>query len=470
MCTRYITCCTNLTTVTIPDSVTTIGDDAFWGCASLTSVTIPDSVTAIGKGAFKYCDSLTDLYITDANTWCKISFGDNYANPARYAEKVHILDASGNEVTDVVLDRTVTEIPVFAFNNCTNLTSVTIPDSVTSIGMNAFSWCDSLTSVTIPDSVTTIGDDAFRGCNGLTSVTIPDSVTTIGGCTFMGCIGLTSVTIPSSVTTIGDYAFLDCYSLADVYYMGTEAQWEQIEIGYRIGLTNDEIHFVQIPENGWLALDGKWYYYENGVKKIGWLELSGTKYYLDATGVMVTGEYTIAGKVHKFSSGGKWLGEKKPAKTGWVQDGTDWYYYQNGVKKTGWVEVSSKWYYLDANGVMQTGWLQLGNTKYYLRGSGAMVTGQFTIEGVVHKFSSGGKWLGEVQKPAKTGWAQESGVWYYYQNGTKVTGWLELSGTKYYLDETGAMVTGEYTIEDVVYKFSAGGKLLGVVQSTQISA
>ena len=151
----------------IPDSVTTIGDRAFYGCSGLTSVTIPNSVTTIGDNAFSFCRGLTSVTIPNSVTM----IGDN------------------------------------AFYFCSGLTSVTIPNSVTYIGDYAFYGCTGLTSITIPNSVTTIGDWAFSFCSGLTSVTIPNSVTTIGDGAFLGCSGLTSVTIPNSVTKIGDNAF-----------------------------------------------------------------------------------------------------------------------------------------------------------------------------------------------------------------------------------------------------------------------
>ncbi|MBQ6936490.1 MAG: leucine-rich repeat domain-containing protein [Clostridia bacterium] len=117
----------DLTTITIPDSVTSIGYSAFSGCTNLTTITIPDSVTSIGNFAFIECTNLTTITIPDSVT----SIGD------------------------------------FAFSECTNLTTITIPDSVTSIGDGAFSWCENLTSITIPDSVTSIGDLAFDGCENL---------------------------------------------------------------------------------------------------------------------------------------------------------------------------------------------------------------------------------------------------------------------------------------------------------------
>ena len=136
----------------IPDSVTSIGDYAFYNCSSLTSVTIPNSVTSIGSSAFAWCESLTSVTIPDS------------------------VNSIGN----------------YAFHDCTSLASVTIPNSVMSIGSGAFYNCYSLTSVTIPDSVTSIGEYAFFWCTDLTSVTIGDSVTSIGSCAFYYCDSLTS--------------------------------------------------------------------------------------------------------------------------------------------------------------------------------------------------------------------------------------------------------------------------------------
>ena len=191
------------TSITIPNSVTFIGDYAFSGCDGLTSITIPNSVTSIGKSAFVYCSRLTTLNF-------------NAINCQDFEAYYNYYPFSGTSLTTVNIGDSVQRIPANFVRGCSGLTSVTIPNSVTSIGDNAFLRCSSLTSVTIPNSVTSIGGGAFFGCSGLTSVTIPNSVTSIGGGAFYGCSGLTSITIPNSVTSIGEQAFRDCSGLTSV--------------------------------------------------------------------------------------------------------------------------------------------------------------------------------------------------------------------------------------------------------------
>ena len=214
--------CTGLTSVTIPDSVTSIGSDAFYNCTGLTSVTIPDSVTSIDSLAFSHCTGLTSITIPDS----------------------------------------VTSIGGSAFYGCTGLTSIKIPDSVTSIGGGAFSGCAGLTSVTIPNSVTSIGSSAFSGCTGLTSITIPDSVTSIGYRAFYNCTGLTSVTIGKGVTSIGYESFYDCNNIQDIYITDIAA-WCNISglgnlMGYgasnkKLYINNQLATLITIP-NGVMAI------------------------------------------------------------------------------------------------------------------------------------------------------------------------------------------------------------------------
>ena len=196
------------------DSVTSIGDGAFWGCSSLTGITIPDSVTSIGGQAFRDCSSLTGITIPDSVT----SIGDGAFNGC-------------SSLTSITIPDGVTSIGGNAFYGCSSLTSITIPDGVTSIGYSAFEGCSSLTSIVIPDGVTSIGGYAFSGCSSLTSIVIPDGVTSIGYSAFYNCSNLTSITIPDSVTSIEGWTFYGCDNLETVYYTGTEEEWAAIEIG-----------------------------------------------------------------------------------------------------------------------------------------------------------------------------------------------------------------------------------------------
>ena len=192
--------------------VTSIGERAFYGF-DIKSISIPNSVTSIGDRAFESCWWLEAVYITDLTAWCNIKFAYYTSNPCYNAAHLFL---NGVEIIDLVIPNGITYIRGYAFYGC-RLTSISIPNSVTTIEYSAFSYCRSLTSVSIPNSVTSIGNSAFYGCSSLASVSIPNSVTSIGNSTFYGCSSLTSISIPNSVTSIGNYAFRDCYRLTTIY-------------------------------------------------------------------------------------------------------------------------------------------------------------------------------------------------------------------------------------------------------------
>ena len=191
--------CESLTSVEIPEGVTTIGDYAFDTCRAMQSIAIPSTVTNIGENAFWGCSSLISVAI-----------------PGGVTEINERTFYGCSSLTEVVIPEGVTEIGGYAFNGCSALTSVTIPEGVTEIGVSAFNGCSALTEVIIPESVTEIDGYAFSRCSSLTSVVIPEGVTEIDGYVFSGCSSLTSVVIPEGVTSIGNQAFKGCSSLTSV--------------------------------------------------------------------------------------------------------------------------------------------------------------------------------------------------------------------------------------------------------------
>ena len=194
-------------------TVASISANAFRETATLRSVTIPPTITAIGDSAFYKCNTLAEVHISSLESWCNLNFSSSVSNPLYYARHLFMND---QEITELVIPDGVTEIKNYAFFLGTGFTTVTIPDCVTSIGNYAFAYCSKVASITIGESVTSIGAGAFQDCRSLVTIKIPDSVVDLGDGVFQRCDGLTSAIIGNSVKRLGTFLFYSCDNMKSV--------------------------------------------------------------------------------------------------------------------------------------------------------------------------------------------------------------------------------------------------------------
>lgn len=248
----------NLTSVSLPSSLKSIGKYAFQGCYNLQSIALPAGLTSIGEYAFANCSDLSGT----------VTIPEGVTRLEKCA-------FSQTDIASVKLPSTLTYIGDMAFYYCYSLTSVDIPDSVTEIGERAFAFCWALKTIDLPNELETLGNAAFAGCRSLVSLDIPaietvnmvsyiptsatntdlgvfevvinEGTQTIGENAFFGCVKLETVTIPKSVTTIGAGAFADCTMLERVNYAGTNQEWDLINVGENNDPLINALNFGTVP-------------------------------------------------------------------------------------------------------------------------------------------------------------------------------------------------------------------------------
>ncbi len=263
-----------------------------------------------------------------------------------------ILDTASLSFKDnlqtVVLEKGITKIPAYAFNNCSNLKKLYIPATVTSISK-----------------------DALHAVN--------TSKLTIYG-------------------TSDSYAKTFAKNNKIVFEATDGNKWTLVDgVWYYRDLQGENL-------TGWQKIGGSWYYFTNeGKMTTGWQKVNGVWYYMRSNGTMATGWLQVGSTWYYMRSNGAMA-------TGWVQVGSTWYYMRsNGAMATGWVQVGSTWYYMRSSGAMATGWVHIGNYWYYMESSGAMVTGWKRINGSWYYFYSSGQmaastWVGSY-------YVNSSGQW-----------------------------------------------------------
>ena len=198
--------CHNITSVKISKGISSIGQGAFADCISIKSIILPDTLNFIGKGAFLGCSSLS------YNEYNNAKYLGSAKNPY-----LALVAAKKTDITSCQINKNTKFICNRAFFLCSSLTSVKISSSVTDIGAGAFQGCASLSSVTLPSGINSIEDETFTGCTSLASIIIPSKVSSIGSNAFDGCSFLAEVNLSDGIDTIKSYAFSNCVSLTNIY-------------------------------------------------------------------------------------------------------------------------------------------------------------------------------------------------------------------------------------------------------------
>ena len=244
----------SLKSVSLPPKLTTIGFDAF-SSTPIQSVTIPKGVQDISANPFSYCGKLAEILVEDGNEkyysldgvlFRYFSYSAELVSfPGNYPETSYTVPDTLNVIQNgTMISPKVDSIGSHAFHHCQNLKSVVLPDTVEEIGWYAFGYCSNLKNVAIPDKMDRIESSAFSRCEKLSEIKLPDGIASIEWGTFDGCSVLSAITIPTSIIKIEASAFDDCKSLSDVYFPGTEENWAAIDIHNRNdSLLDATIHY-----------------------------------------------------------------------------------------------------------------------------------------------------------------------------------------------------------------------------------
>ena len=255
---------------------------------------------------------------------------------------------------------------------------------------------------------------------------------------------------------IANYGVNDGYANAEYEPkadFGNYVMWQYTSQGIVDGITENTVDCSVLFDwyqgmNGWVLVNGKWFYYENGYLTYGWRVINGTWYYFAGNGVMQTGWQMVDGIWYYMNADGA-------MQTGWQYVNGTWYYMNgSGAMLTGWQYVNGTWYYMHTSGAMLTGWQMVDGIWYYMNTDGAMQTGWQLVNGQWYYMNTSGAML--------TGWQYVNGAWYYMNtSGAMTTGWQYVNGTWYYMNGSGAMLTGRHTIGGKTYLFSGSGAWIG---------
>lgn len=261
--------CPSLTNADIPNSVTSIGHQAFYNCFNIKTITLPENLTLIDSYAFSQCRKVNKIYWNAINLGNSFG-GDNYVFDqcgiegdgieVVFGENVEVIPQSAfnpyspsggynrPKIKNVIFNNKIHLIGSYAFCNCQELESVNIPDSVTDLQFGAFRGCTGLSYVKLPSSITVLGNQMFMCCENLNNIQLHNKIEEIGHSVFWGCTNLHDIVLHNSLTSIGDEAFLNCSNLTNVFYYGTQEEWNNITIGDgNEYLTNATIHYIDDP-------------------------------------------------------------------------------------------------------------------------------------------------------------------------------------------------------------------------------